>query len=688
MTDRMLDPKMVRSDSSDTFSTGQTKHQEHSHKDEMLTASQPKIVLETLSAKSTLRVLMIIFLSAGGFFGLDSYLTYTTFSGAHDIHQPLQNCTANQLDTINSGQTQNYTGCLSTNNADEGIYYGIYGHYVNILSLSLKLISTEPTIAAPSSSVTYDIKLMGCSVNTGCGELSGGDAVDSWHEVLDLKRQTHNWVPMVNQDYQHGLPVAWGLEFAHILQNQEALPSNGYVRSYLVEVTVYDDPAFRDQKNSVLFSVSENPRGFLTYFFDLLTMMLMTATLCIMYYYFLNVDEYTTKFESDGETKKWLPEQYWVFSYLFILFLYQNPFHIGANVGDSSPSGALLSYIFSNFGRTGFMVLWLCMADSMSYEDSSWHALIKFYAPKFIFGVLLFIPVCVVLAYQFPSFRDHSGDESSMLAVAMWPKADRKAFITFSIMFLFLFWLWALIWFGTLYNTYKKLRHMPYISSRYQQLLFRFYMLEMSLVTIYLVAQYGVAAHYIGEFTTISTENEVEVTDNINTMFKQQTDQYGKTFFLTIVGYLLAFVTLPSGYILSGDNLTMMTSIFAISEEERDDLMAMRVESMKKTNIPGKKDRELERGDHIFCLDHALLLLQASYESYVECPSTDQEDIEIALEIAEEKLAPFGYKCVDIVVLPDKDLQCLICRHKPSSRLVVAFRGTYSVVLVLLSSCL
>ena len=56
------------------------------------------------------------------------------------------------------------------------------------------------------------------------------------------------------------------------------------MRSYLVEVTVYDDPAFRDQKNSVLFSVSENPRGFLTYFFDLLTMMLMTATLCIMYY--------------------------------------------------------------------------------------------------------------------------------------------------------------------------------------------------------------------------------------------------------------------------------------------------------------------------------------------------------------------------------------------------------------------
>ena len=101
----------------------------------------------------------------------------------------------------------------------------------------------------------------------------------------------------------------------------------------------------------------------------------------------------------------------------------------------------------------------------------------------------------------------------------------------------------------SLYLNYRRLAKMPYMSTRYRQLLFRFYLLQASLVTTYYVLQYALGAHYIAQ-DNFGEQDLTELTDEVNTLFKQQTEQFGKGLFLAILAVLLAFVTYPQPFYL------------------------------------------------------------------------------------------------------------------------------------------
>ena len=112
-----------------------------------------------------------------------------------------------------------------------------------------------------------------------------------------------------------------------------------------------------------------------------------------------------------------------------------------------------------------------------------------------------------------------------------------------------------------------------------------------------------------------AVKNNVEMADDVNILFKQQTEMFGKIIFLSIVGYLLAFVTLPSGYILTGDDFINVASVFAITDVEKMELLELRKEYVEqRVRINRLRlginafsgTQRMMRGDFIFCLEQAL----------------------------------------------------------------------------------
>lgn len=704
--------------SKDSLARGQEpgyKNSSMAESNTIVQLSKPKIVLEALSARSIMQIMAIIVISFIGCFALDTQLTYSTFSNAHARTQYLMNCTDSTLSSIKSGRVQTDMGCIENGygtNKSETSWFGVYGNLFNVLGVDASFHSTELSVEAPTEkAVEYDYMLLGCALAGGCGDVmtNRGEGRDQWHLVVDVRTDTAAWYPVKpviyrshskstgnDDDEVKSSPKNWQLNFFHLLQNQEALPTNGYVKSYYMKIDIHDitHTVFHDPKNYMVVDVSEGTEGVLVYFFEFFTIVLMLVTAIVLYYYVQMVQKFSPRIQEEQEQdidigstwwlpKHWLPEQKWVCGYLVILFLYQNPFFIGADLGKPDPHSALTAFIVSYLSQTSFMVLWLCMADSVNYTESSWWLLAKFYAPKILFGIIIFIPACVMLGFQFPSI-EHMDEASSMLAVQMWPLHERKTFIAFSFIFLILYWVWALAWFIRLYLTHRHLRLIPYISSRYQQLLFRFYLLQMSFVAIYTLLQYAFAAYYIGYADKSPNRDNVELADDVNIMFKQQTEMFGKIIFLSLVGFLLAFVTLPAGFILTGDDFTNMASVFAITEVEKNELLELRKEYIEQrvrlnrlrlgmNAFQGTK--KMMRGDYVFCLEQALDLLRVSNEVYDE---TEGEVAEVKASMS-KSLASYGFNVIELIPVPEKQLMCVICRQVSTNRVVVAFRGTVSM---------
>ena len=344
--------------------------------------------------------------------------------------------------------------------------------------------------------------------------------------------------------------------------------------------------------------------------------------------------------------------------------MFLNPLYVIQDLSKSDPGEALAAYVFSYVGQTALMVIWLCLADSMSYNESNFMSAALFYVPKIVFGIIVFTPACIVVAYQFPSFTV-SVDRSPVEAIQMWPKESKEVFCYFSLAFLVLYWCWALAWFLSLYLNYRRLAKMPYMSTRYRQLLFRFYLLQASLVTTYYVLQYALGAHYIAQ-DNFGEQDLTELTDEVNTLFKQQTEQFGKGLFLAILAVLLAFVTLPSAFLLESDTLSAYTAAFAITEAEKEEMTQQRIEALGR--------RDLRSGETIFCVDLALAMLKLSLEAYNETIG----DIHQVRESMNENLRDSGYTVVEIISRAEENLLGILCKHKETNELVVAFRGSVS----------
>lgn len=89
-------------------------------------------------------------------------------------------------------------------------------------------------------------------------------------------------------------------------------------------------------------------------------------------------------------------------------------------------------------------------------------------------------------------------------------------FISFSLCLILLLWLWTFWWFYSLAYTGRTLQKLPYMTTRYLQLSFRFYSLQATLVTLYYTLENVLILFYILQRSNWKRMNLENVTDDIN----------------------------------------------------------------------------------------------------------------------------------------------------------------------------
>ena len=165
----------------------------------------------------------------------------------------------------------------------------------------------------------------------------------------------------------------------------------------------------------------------------------------------------------------------------------------------------------------------------------------------------LLIPLCSMLSYiviitlQFPSIISYyiPTTYTAVTAVENWELSTQRIFIFFTLLYILLQCIYVYIWFILLYKSTKKLAKLSYMSSRYIQLSYRFYITQVILIIIYYLTQYVIVIYYIlyNTHTTHTTDtysiynmyNSVyEWADDLNTLLREQTQLTGKMVFLTV----------------------------------------------------------------------------------------------------------------------------------------------------------
>eukprot|EP01042_Synura_sphagnicola_P004278 gene4278-5412_t len=298
----------------------------------------------------------------------------------------------------------------------------------------------------------YDVEVYGCYDNNRCDKV-GNKVEGTWQVVLTLRHQKAALLGLYRED-QSALLIVFGNTF----QNQEALPTKGKLKSYLVFVRYHNI-------DNGLFDGSQE-----------------------LEYEFLTV---TRPSNSKGDP---LPSSYAVF----------------------------MSYVLDAFGQAAFLTIWLLFSDGLRRKQDY----LRFYVPKVTMGFLIFACNVAILLLQFPTITP-TDKRSPMEAVNNWSNNIKIIFISISFAFLGLMWIWTLWWFYSLWYTGRALQRLPYMSTRYLQLSFRFFLLQATLVALFYVFQYFTVIYLILKNSPL-TQNLTSITDNINTLFRLQTQLIGK----------------------------------------------------------------------------------------------------------------------------------------------------------------
>ena len=259
--------------------------------------NRPKIVLECISARTALTILLTTWLSGIACFSLDSYLTYKSYDGGKTYDFDVNRCDALH-NSSSFGASMTSRGCMG----DNVTWYGLYTNLENILSSSASLVSKQKSFdTPPSQNVFYDLRLMACNMPHGCGTI-GGTSSSGWHRVLEVQ-SVEQWYLVTGNEYSGTVKVDesksdtwWSVQFFHIMQNQEALPSNGYVKSYYLEISMYDgvskQPLQLRSGDFLHFSVSESSSKETSVILNAVTIILLLALAAALGVYIYIIDHY------------------------------------------------------------------------------------------------------------------------------------------------------------------------------------------------------------------------------------------------------------------------------------------------------------------------------------------------------------------------------------------------------------
>ena len=465
---------------------------------------------------------------------------------------------------ISIGLTEDDYGCTIETNTSY-LWVGHVTQFTNVIAVALqgkiKNISSYSSLIINGTEITddflygtnikYDVELYTCYQNRGCGlpstpipittsssssSLSTSQSDSIWKLVLKEEKKKFNLGEVYNQ-IEPNSNVAIIQLISNIFQNQPALPDNGIVQSYLVYLTyqkedLVDYIPFIDSTN-YFYKFSNVQRNSNLIIKSLLPIFIFSTLLIICFY----LKMLYRKYKSIRDT---LPEQRWILYFMIAIVLFQNPIYCVA-VWQKQPSAGVVYavYVCDALSQAAFFSIWLTFADGLNRQFSYY----TFYFPKVLFGIIFFSVNLVIITLMLPSVTS-TITRSPVEAVVMWNYGTKITFVVFSIAFFALLWIWALWWFISLYRTAKELIKLPYTTTRYLQLWFRFFTIQATLLTLYYVCQYGIAMNYISDNApTTNSATAEDVSDNINVIFSCQFIYY---YYFHLNYYLLSLDSISS----------------------------------------------------------------------------------------------------------------------------------------------
>jgi hypothetical protein len=171
----------------------------------------------------------------------------------------------------------------------------------------------------------------------------------------------------------------------------------------------------------------------------------------------------------------------------------------------------------------------------------------------------------------------------------------------------------------------------------------------------------------------------ISITDSINTLFRQQTQLFGKTLFLTVYAMLLAFLFLPANYWETTSNKTLTASLaatYVITEGEHTEIVKKRKKALKKIknnllNQVTRFDQLIDAKADVFCVDIASTMRAISFNAYYDPPDIKTVS---GFDGCGMDLESIGFELVDYIYERSHEVFGYVAREKSTGRLVVSFR--------------
>lgn len=496
-------------------------------------------------------------------------------------------------------------------------------------------------------------------------------------------------------------------QFFAIYQNQESLPSNSLLKSYYMKLDLntdasrnfFKDLVVRNENSNYAYlgnmemSIGHVTNSMIFLLINIVSILLFILTTFALFFYTSTLYKHKELFSD------WLPEQQFVVFYLIVMLLHQNPFHAIGDWQKARSGLALTVYVINYLAQAGLCTVMLLFSGiSSNMKDNP----LSFYGPKVLVGVTIFCISMVMLSYQFPSYTI-GNTRSSMDSIHDWKDEDKSTYIGVSITLLVLYWLWIVHWFVRMYFTYSELLNLPYLRTRYQQLVFRFYLLQGSLILIYFVLQYSIAAWYL--LFTFNFRSEEDDAAVISAIMRFNVLIIGKTIFVSMFGFILAFVTLPADYLMDEQDKQYLTNAYAISESEANEIIDGRKRQLYNEGekhgvrdlLTGAVNTVKDIGNlfvggvlahkhrSIFCLETATALLDVAsivyygFEGEGKDDELNDDELKEAMNTNLAMNMQSKFEVVEVISNRALALRCIVARHMDNDSLVVAFRGTVNM---------
>jgi len=647
-------------------------------------SNAPKIFLETITARTATLVIIITYVFFIVGFIIDFFTTYSSFnSNKYELNGLLCNQTKSSSSSSSSSVKYNQYGCSHLTS-----FNGTINHLTNVISVGLHVVNRNISEKNISNSLTikngiqieYNVILWACYNENGCNSnfqynYAYTKNPNIYQKVLknyhQIKQLYFGNDIIKNDEYSYHTSMEI---FPNTFQNQESIPTNGLVKSYFTQIEYIKDDyhLFSNNNNNkkldkniiYKFDISNRERQIVD---DSITIILLVITLIVLgiYIYILS------------KQKKILSEQVWVVCYFFLIILFQNPVYCIIAFYKTPPTieAAYSSYLITYIAQSGLFILWLLFADSILRKTSS---KLYFYLPKLLIGFTILTFGILILTFQFPGIVINFDLKSrnAVEAVNDWSDNVKLQFVSFTLIYLFSIWIWTIWWFIRLYYTGTKLKKLPYMSTRYIQLSYRFFTLQATLVTLYYIFQYMIVIIFITEGVNSNQYNITSITDNINILFRQQSQLFGKILFLTTYALVLAFLFLPANLMDNSHGVIgSLAATYVISEIEHQTIVKQRkmmIKNMKRNffNQVTLMNQIVNAKADVFCIETALKLRNISFQAYYD-PSHIQT---LSGYDGIMDLSKIGYQDIDFFYDKEHEVFCFISKEILTGKIVVAFR--------------